>query len=205
MGSLNVRFSRSRMRIAQLGPRRSKIAQSSLCLLTQRRRQCIDACKEILPFLFPAKLNDLVVFCIEHRCQIFWRIVIEIQPCFCIRAPSVLNFQEQISEQSYVCWVANRKSSFSDPALAQACDLAKSRKLERIARNTVDPRVSNFLCQHRKSVTVRFDGVRYFSKIGWSDTRIGVSRTKRGVCLVDFLDRVWAQIVVAYHHRDRQV
>ena len=128
---------------------RFKITHRCLRLLAQWRGKRGDPGEEVLTFLLPAELDDLIVLGLEHRSQIARDVVIEIEPGLGIRTPGVLNLQKQMTQQRDVCRITHDKLSLSQPVLAQPRDLAVPGELQRVAGDAVDPGVSDLAGDYR--------------------------------------------------------
>jgi len=79
--------------------------------------------------------------------------VIEIEPGFGVRTPGVFDLQKQMTKQSNIGRITNRKLSLSQPVLAQPGNLAVSREFQWVAGDSVDPCVSDFAGEHRQRCT----------------------------------------------------
>src|SRR3984957_15326145 len=109
----------------------------------------------------------------QHLSQIVGRVVIKIQPRFCISPPGVLNLKQDMAKESEVRSIAGLKFLLRKPCLAEPRYLAISGQLERIAGNTVDPRVADLLLHNSQVRLKRFDRIGDLSQVGGDNLSVG--------------------------------
>ena len=161
-----------------LGRHHFQIVHRSLRLLAQLRREHRNAGEEVVAFFLPAELDDLIVLRIDHRGKIAWCVVIKVQPGLGIGAPCMLNFQKQVAEQCNIGRVAESKVPVSQPALPQPRNFAIACQFQRIAGDTVYPRVANLVGQHRQRGAVRLNCIRNLGQVRRNDCALGNLKLK---------------------------
>src|ERR1700753_2868494 len=150
MLSLPIFSNRMARRIRQPWLRGFELLDGRLRLIPQWCGQCGNSIEKILTLFCPAVLHHLVVLRMQHLSQIVGRVVIKIQPCFCISSPGVLNLKQDMAKESEVGSIARLKLLLPEPCLAEPCYLTIPGQLERITGNAVDPRVADLLLHYRQ-------------------------------------------------------
>ena len=161
-----------------------------LGVFTQSWGKRVDPLGEVLTFLGPTELDDLVVFRVEHSGKIARDVVVEIEPGLGIGAPGVFGFEKKFPEKSNVGGAAGLEFALRDPGAAEARDFSIAGNFDGIAGDPVDPGVADFLRDSRKILAKGLNCVGDVGEAAGVDLPMGELAGQVGVNVRDLGRRV---------------